>query len=101
MGLGGRGAAMNIKSIIQNIIYGKPQLIETINAPGMIFVTIAMPDHTFKELEVVPQRDIWKRPRQKQSFIKGVYLRLPYAIPFAHSVMYDASWIDIEEDNER
>lgn len=90
-----------IKSIILDIIYGKPKLIETIDAPGMIFVTIAMPNHTFKELEVAPKQDIWKRPRQKHSVIKGVYLRLPYAIPHTHAVRYDTNWTDwIDEEVE-
>ncbi len=91
---------MNIKSIIQDIIYGRAKLVKTIDAPGMILVTIAMPDHTFKELEVVPQQDIWKRPRQKHSVLKGVYLRLPYAIPFTHAVRYDENWCMVEVEHD-
>jgi hypothetical protein len=77
-----------------DLIYGKPQLIRTEDAPGIIHVSIHMPDKSIKQLECAPKQEIWKRPRQSQITIKGVYLQLPYAIPYPHSIMYRSDFIE-------
>lgn len=82
---------------LQDLIYGKPQLIRTEDVPGMISVTILLPDGGDKCFDVAPKQEIWKRPRQKSIFMKGVYLKLPYAIPYPHVV---TCYLDIEYEDK-
>jgi hypothetical protein len=80
-------AIMGIKAHLLNIIYGKRVLVETVAAPGTIIILMGID----KRIHVTPLQSIFKRPRQNYTTLSGVYLHLPFSIPVAHIIHYDAS----------
>lgn len=88
---------MNLKSLFLNLMYGNPVLVETIPAPGIAVVTAyGEKDWDENRFEIVPIQDVWKRRRQKRSFLGKPYVKLPDMIQLPYAISYHADWEPIE-----